>query len=356
MQRRTLFTAAIGATLLASAGAPAFAADAEPITLRVSNWGGKATQVFIKYAATIYTNKTGNKVQFIDGNSSDHVAKLVAARGRNVPYDVVLLDSDVRANAIKAGVLQKPDFARIPNAKHVYDELKNKDGYGPDFDFVSLALVYNAEKFKQAGIPAPTSWKDLWDPRLAGRVSIPVLDNGAGRAFAIQTARLLGGDESDLTKSVAEIARIKARSYFNTSQDLENQLKAGEVWAAPWADGRAYAIGDQVRTLKAVRPKEGSVSYNSTIDIVAGTPHAEAAHQFINETLGPLLQLGLAIDFYYGPTNRLLAPVIAADAELSGKIIYTIEQVKQLYLPDWNRYWPAHERAVDQWNRVITAR
>lgn len=355
MKLTHLFAPWAAAALLLGATA-GHAADPEPITLRVSSWGGKSTQVFAKYAAAIYTNKTGNKVQFIDGNSSDHLAKLVAARGRNVPYDVVLLDIDVRANAIKAGVLQKPDFSKIPNAKYVYDELKNKQGYGPDFDFVSLALVYNAEKFKQAGIPAPTSWKDLWDPRLAGRVAIPVLDNANGRAFAIQTSRLLGRNESDLNPAIQEIAKIKARNYYTTSQELEAQLKAGDVWVAPWADGRVYSLADQVRTLKGVRPKEGSVSYNSTVDIVAGTPHAEAAHQFVNEVLGPLLQFGLAIDFYYGPTNRLLAPIIAADTELSGKIIYTVEQVKQLYQPDWQVYWPAHERAVDQWNRVITAR
>ena len=356
MKFTTLLAPLAAAALLLMAPASQAADDPEPITLRVSGWGGKSTQMFVKYAAAIFTNKTGHKVQFIDGASSDHVAKLVAARGRNVPYDVVLLDGDTRASAIAAGVLQKLDYDKAPNAKLVYDELKPKNGYGPDIAFVSAAIVINAEKLRQAGIPEPTSWQDLWDPRLAGRVAIPELANGAGRAFAIQTARRLGGDESDLTKAVQEIAKIKARNYYTTSQELEALLKSGEVWAAPMADGRVYSIVDQVRGLKGVRPKEGTVSYNATVDVVAGTPHLLAAHQFINEVYGPLLQLGNAIDFYYGPTNRLLTPVIAADPELASKLIYTLEQLRTLYHPDWNKYWPAHEGALDQWNRLITKR
>jgi len=328
----------------------------EDVVLRVSSWGGKSTQTQIKYAGDIFTNKTGVKVQFIDGASIDHVAKLVAARGRNVPYDVVLLDGDVRAQAIQAGVLEKFDYDKVPNAKLAFDEAKGTEGYSPDFDFVSAIFVYNAEKYQQAGIPAPASWKDLWDKRLTGHVALPDLANGAGRALLIQTSRLLGGDESDLGKAVDEIARVDARSYWSTSQQAEQLIKSGDIWLTVIADGRAYALQDAYPPARAVRPKEGSIAFASTADIVKGTPHPELAAQFLNEIYGALYQLGNAVDFYYGPTNRLLTPIIDADKPLAAKLIYTTEQAKTLYHPDWNKYWAAHERAQDLWNRTITSR
>lgn len=346
------------ATVLTLAGAIAAAQPAPDggIVLRVSSWGGKSTQTQIKYAGDIFTNKTGVKVQFIDGASIDHLAKLVAARGRNVPYDVVLLDGDVRAQAIQAGVLEKFDYDKVPNARLAFDEAKGVDGYSPDFDFVSAIFVYNADKYQEAGIPAPVSWKDLWDKRLAGHVALPDLANGAGRALLIQTSRLLGGDESDLSKAVEEVARVGARSYWSTSQQAEQLIKSGDIWLTVIADGRAYSLQDVYKPARAVRPKEGSIAYASTADIVKGTPHPELAAQFLNEIYGPLYQLGNAVDFNYGPTNRLLTPVIDADKSLAAKLIYTSEQAKTLYHPNWDKYWAAHERAQDLWNRTITSR
>lgn len=328
----------------------------EDTVLRVSSWGGKSTQVQIKYLGDIFTNKTGVKVQFIDGASIDHVSKLISARGRNVPYDVVLLDGDVRAKAAQAGVLEKFPVDEVPNVRNVYEELSDPDGYAPGYVFVTALLVYNADKFAEAGIPAPTSWKDLWDPRLKGRVALPDLQNGAGRALLIQTSRLLGGDESNLDKAVEEVAKIDARAYWSTSQQGEQLFKSGDIWLTVFADGRGYALADIYKPATPVRPKEGSIAYLPTADLVKGTPHRELAVKFLNEVYGALFPLGNAVDFYYGPTNKLLQPVIAADAELAPKVIYTVEQVKQLYHPNWEKYWAAHDKAQDLWNRQITSR
>ena len=89
---------------------------------------------------------------------------------------------------------------------------------------------------------------------------------------------------------------------------------------------------------------------------MTGSPHPEAALQFINEIYAPLTQLGNAVDFFYGSTNRLLTPIIEADPELAKKLIYTVDQAKTLYKPDWNTYWDNHDRAIDLWNRTVTSR
>src|SRR6185437_6219863 len=105
------------------------------------------------------------------GNPSDQFAKMLAARGREPPFDVVLLDDAVQTAAIKAGVLAKLDPAQVPNLKHLYSVSLNKDGYGPHAILFSVGIVYRKDKLKEAGIPEPTSWEDLWDPRLAGHIS-----------------------------------------------------------------------------------------------------------------------------------------------------------------------------------------
>src|SRR5262245_40368119 len=91
-------------------------------TLRIANYGGSFTAAQRKYTADLYTKRTGVGVQYIDANPMDHLSKMIASRGRELPYDVVYLDDDVQVQAIKAGVLQKLDKSQVPNLKFIYDE------------------------------------------------------------------------------------------------------------------------------------------------------------------------------------------------------------------------------------------
>src|SRR5690606_34539165 len=157
-------------TVLALAVLPAVSAQAQEKVLRVANYGGSFTAAQKKYAGDLFTRRTGITVQYIDANPVDHVAKMIASKGREAPYDVVYLDIDVQSNAIKAGVLDKIDAAQVPNMDKLYDKAKNAGGYGPGIMFYSIGIAYNVEKFKEAGIPEPTAWEDLWDERIKGRV------------------------------------------------------------------------------------------------------------------------------------------------------------------------------------------
>jgi len=335
---------------------PAPMASSQEITLRVANYGGAFTASQRKYAADLFTQRTGVRIQFIDGNPADHLAKMIAARGREAPYDVVYLDDDVQARAIQAGVLQRLDPSLVPNLAHLYDEAKNPEGYGPGMLFYSVGLAFNVERLREAGIPEPKSWADLWDPRLAGRVAVPDLSTIMGRNFLVAAARLNGGDERSLERGIEKIASLRAHSYYTSSATLTTQFQSGDVWAAPWINGRAWGMIDRGAPMRFVIPTEGGFGNMTTIDVAAGTRHAREAHAFINFVLDPLPQLGQAYEIPYGPTNRTLAPVLAAYPELSKKFPASPEDLKQLILVDWKIYNSNHEQAVQLWNRNVIRR
>jgi putative spermidine/putrescine transport system substrate-binding protein len=329
---------------------------AQEVTLRVGNYGGSFTATQKKYAADIFTQRTGIKIQFIDGNPTDHLAKMLASKGREAPYDVVYLDDDVQAKAAEAGVLAKLDPAQVPNLKHLYDEAKNKSGYGPGILFFSIGIAYNVEKLKQAGITDVTSWNDLWNPKLAGRVAVPDLSTIMGRNFLVASARLNGGSEKDVMKGISKISELKAHSYYTSSATLATLFQSGDVWAAPWINGRAWGMIDKGAPMKFVLPKEGGYGNMTTIDVVAGTKLSKEAQAYVDFVLDPLPQLGQANDVPYGPTNKTLAPVLAAYPELSKKFPASPADLKKLYLVDWATYNKAHDGAVEAWNRTVIKR
>jgi len=328
-------------------------AERSDITLRVGNFGGVFTAAQKKYVGDLFTQRTGIKIEYIDANPVDHVAKLVASRGREVPYDVVYLDEIAQVQAIAAGVIDKIDPALVPNLKFLYPEALHKDGYAPAFMFYSMGIAYNYEKLKAAGIPEITSWADLWNPKLAGRVAVPDLTIVQGRNFAIAAARLDGGDERSLEKGIDKLATLKAHSYPASSATIETLFRSGDIWVAPWLNGRAWGMIDKGFPLRYVIPKEGGFAGWGSTDLVRGTKYPKEAQAYINLVLDPLAQLGQANEIPYGPTNKLLVPVLAAYPELSKKFPSSADDISKLMRPDWAYFNDNYRKSLDLWNRKV---
>ena len=325
------------------------------VTIKVGSYGGAFDALQTKYAVSLFTARTGVKVEFVDANADDHLAKLIASKGREPPIDVVYLDDSVQVKAIAAGVLSKIAEGEVPNLKYVYDEAKNPDGYGPAMDFYSCGFIYNVEKFKEAAIPVPTSWADLWNPVLAGHVGIPTLNTTMGQCFLAAAERLAGGDESTPEKGIAKIAEIKAQSYPGSSSTITALLTSGSAWVVPWLNGRSWDLIDKGLPFAYVLPKEDAYRGVTDIDVVAGTKHRAEALAYVNEILGPLFQLGMVNEFPYGPTNKMLVPILAAYPKVAKKFPASPEDLNRLKSINWPIFNKMIPKAVDLWNRQVTS-
>lgn len=323
------------------------------ITLKVASFAGPFGEALQKYAFDLFTMRTGIKVEVIYGNPADHLAKMIASRGREAPFDVVCMDDDVTAAAKDAGVLGKLDPSIVTNMKHLYAEGKDKDNMYATMFYYSVGIAYHKEKLKAAGIPEPKSWNDLWDPRLAGRVSVPDIINIQGRDFVIQMARLNGGDEATPEKGIDKIAQIKAHSYYTASSTLWAQLESGDVWMVPWNNMRTAAMADRRLPIGFVLPKEGGVGNTDTVALAAGSRHPKEAQMLINFILDPFAQMGMSKLLPTGPSNMLLEAVVRADEDLTRKAPATPEAHKALYLPNWAVFNKNLKKATDYWNRKI---
>ena len=347
------FLVALG--LISILAGPAHAQDRGDVTLRVASYGGAFTAAQRKYVGEIFTQKTGIKVQYIDGSSSEEVAKLMASKGREPPFDVMYMVKDERDAALGLGLLARLDPSIVTNLKYLYDEAKNPDGYGPGIAFYSVGIAYNYKKFEAAGIPAPTSWRDLWNPKLAGRVGIPHPQLSYGREFLLAVTKLLvGGDESTPEKGVDYISQIKAYSYYTSSAPLTAAFGSGDVWAAPMINAQTWRLIDMGQPLRYVIPQEGGVGNLDTIDLVAGSPHPKEAQLYINMTLSPLAQLGNATDNPLGPSNKLLVPILEQYPEQAQRFPSSPADLKKLYMPDWLKFLPHRDDVIDYWNRKMS--
>ncbi len=355
-RRRVLKGAAIASALGSVLDPAARARETPSFTLRVASYGGAFTLSQRRYVGDIFTQTTGIKVEYIDGSTSDQIAKLVAAGRREPPYDVIYMVRDERDSALGLNIFGKVDPKIVTNLQYLYDDAKSPDGYGPGIAFYSVGITYNTEKFQQAGIPAPTSWQDLWNPKLAGRVGIATPSLSYGREFIVAATRLQGGDESTPEKGIDYISQIKAYSYFAASAPLAAAFTAGDVWAAPWINAQSWRLIDMGVPLGYVIPSEGGIGGMDMIDMIVNTPHQQAAQLYINMALGPLAQLGNATDNPLGPSNTLLAPILKDYPQMSKRFPASPDDLKKLYLIDWLKFMPHRDQVIDDWNRKMAGK
>jgi len=92
------------------------------------------------------------------------------------------------------------------------------------------------------------------------------------------------------------------------------------------------------------------------MDVTAGTKHRAEALAFMNEIIGPLSQLGMVIEFNYGPTTNLLAPILANYPDLAKKLPASPADLKALNPINWEIFNAKLPKAVQLWDRQVISK
>ncbi len=351
----------VAALLMAAVAWPLSAVHAakefEGQTLRVAMWGGGWNRGLNEFVGKPFMERTGAKVEYVIGNPREHLAKLIAARGQEPPFDVIQVDDSVKEQLLRLDLVQKLDLARIPNAKHVVPAIVGHPELGPTFMIIPIGIAYNTEKFKAAGIPAPTTWDVLWDPRVAGKVAIPDLNVVMGVHTLMAAAQRAGKSPYDYEAGIAELKKIKLNSIYSSPVEVGTQVTAGNVWVLPWSEGRANELRFRNFPVKYVNAitggKKGSMDIDS-IHVVRGSKHKALGETYIDMTLDAQAQVKFAKAEGWTPAVTPALELLKADPVYRERLAILDEKgVEQAFRPDWkilNKNW---SDIVSKWNRAL---
>lgn len=231
--------------------------------------------------------------------------------------------------------------ADVPRYKDVYDQYISE--YGPGMVLWCYGLAYNTEMVK----PAPTSWKALWDPAVAGKVAL----NEALFEQAIEMANLAYRGKpypiDDETFRHLDDLRPNLVSLWTNGADAEQLFRSGEIVMSPFWNGRVTTLKKEGLPLEFVVPDEGFFVRHSTYAIPKNTRNLEMALAWLDFVLGEKPQRAM-VEFGYGTPNKTLT--------------YTPEQAKAVVIADKTVVEKAvpedFERIVDdgpQWKAMWTA-
>src|SRR5262245_42042143 len=187
--------ALLAAPAIPGAVARALAAADLQGALRFGTWGGSWRDTVEKLVG-VPLRERGVELEYVLGNPSNNLARLIAARGREVPIDCLEDDPATYAQFMQGKFLQKIDQGAIPNAKLLPDF--GKSDYYRRTVGLEFGIVYNKDKFRELGIAPPATFMDLANPKLSGHVSFPDSGNQDHPYPVVGLAYEAGGDESSL--------------------------------------------------------------------------------------------------------------------------------------------------------------
>ena len=307
------------------------------VTLKVGTFGGSWKDA-IESQVSRKVEALGMKVEYVVGNPAENFSKVIAARGRATPIDVMELGPAEQVAMSKNGFLQAIPRALVPNAAKLPSQIVQADAIA--HLMIQNGIVYRADIFAAEKIPVPQGYADLANPKLTGRVAFPDVTNTQHWTAVAALAHQNGGDERSHEKGFAKVLEIKPLYYFSAASELAQKFGLNDVIAAPWHAGWAVRLERAGQKVGFVHPRVGNrvgaVEYNY-LGIVNGSKNQEAAAAFINAFLDSSAQTEFAKLTGSTPTNREARAQAANDPTLRKFMLLTDQELDTAFIADWSK-------------------
>ena len=293
-----------------------------------ADWGGMLRMVQQRLTVTVPPD---NK------NSGQSLAALIAERAAPVA-DFVYLGGQVGPQAKAAGVLapyKAAGFERIP------DTLKDPDGNWFTIHSGTLGLLVNTQALR--GVPVPTRWQDLLEPRYRGMVGyLDPTSAAVGQVGVIAVNLALGGTYQNLDPAIAYFKRLQANQPIVPKQTAYARVLSGEIPILFDYDFNAYrAQHTDGAPVRFVIPQEGTRILPYVVGLVRNGPNPEQGKR--------VLDFLLSVEGQRHWANAFLRPVFAEAMSA---------EAKARFLPDadYARAQPLDVNALADAARAIAER
>lgn len=365
MQNRVCVAAATVA-MLAAAGPVAAAED----VLNVYNWSDYIHEDTVPE----FEKEFGLEVNYDVYDSNEVLeGKLMAG---NTGFDVVYPSGGFFAQQIKAGIYQKLDKSKIPNLKHLDEEILERvakfdpgNKYGVPYMWGTTGIGYNVDMVKKHidGEIPENSWDLIFDPKYAKQLQdcgITMLD-APTEAFPIMKNYLgidpESEDPADLKKAKKALREIRPYiKYYHSSQYI-NDLANGDICVAQGWSGDVYIARDRGAAkaepvdINYTIPKEGTLIWFDIMAIPKDAPHPDAAHTWINFNNRPEVAAQNVNYVWYATANESALPMVK-DEIRNNESIFPPEEVKTNLFPDLTNSPRFQRRRTRAWTEVKTGR
>jgi len=321
----------------------------------VGTFGGTFVEAIKSTIEPKFRAMTGASVEYVPGGPRDHIGKMAAAGGRNVPFDVVDLPADSQQECIRQGLFEPVQASELSNASKLQAQAWINKGYAPAREWIVSGVLYIEERLSASGIK-PTGFEIMQDPKLAGHVALPDITNPVAPAFLGGLAKHLSGDEANIDAALQFLQKVKDPIFYPNFATLQTRFNSGEIWVVPGNLAYLTRLKAPGATVAFMRPGIGdrrAIGYAEGADIVRGTSRRKLGVAWIDAGLDTEVQIAMARLAGYSPTNAQAAAALGKDPQFASRFLTTNEDIAAMYIPDWAKINVAYPTWVQHWNRAM---
>ncbi len=339
-----LLTGLISSTALVGCNKSGDAASNKKLV--ISTWGLNE-DVLKETVFEPFAKEHGVEIVLEVGNNSERLTKMKNNPNSNI--DITYLAESFAEQGIEAGIFEKIDYSKIPNAKNINEKAKStvERGYGPAYTLNSIGIVVDPS----AGIEI-NSWEDLWKPELKNKIAIPDITTTNGPAIVDIAATKAGvdikSDKGEAAFKELEALKPNVVKTYSKSSDLANMFSSGEIVAAVASDFAYDTIAKAKPGVRNIVPGSGTYLNFKTININKNSKNKELAYEFINYALSPEVQEKTAKALKEAPVNT----EVKLTQEDSKNLTYgaVVDNAKII---DFKFVNPLMEQWINTWNRIM---
>jgi putative spermidine/putrescine transport system substrate-binding protein len=336
LSRRAALRGTVGLAGATALGAPALAQDNKKLVL--GTWGGDYSKLLAKNVEGPHLIAKGWEVVKDEAQAPPRKAKVQAEKPlRRGTTDIQALSAGDMYDMEQAGVLEKLDYSKIPNAANLLPEMKYPWGVGHIYS--GKVILYNP---KLVTTP-PTSFADTLDPKHGNKLGIIDIQY----QYTLTAAALAsGGSMTNFEPGKARLieCRKAGARIYPTNEALAQGLKNEEIGICIMWKARAVQWQNAGISVQTVAAKEGVPLFISGFCVPKNAPNKAGGYAYLNAMLEPSAQEGFAVDMGYNPTVKNAK--VAADVQT--RIGFTEEEVKRLKDLDYG-YLSSNDTALKEW-------
>ena len=325
----------------AAAGLPLIGRDralAQQARVVVGTWGGDYARLLTKNIEDPILKPKGVEVAQDQAADGPRRAKMVAER--RLPRGTVDIQGFSSSNMYEmqeAGVLEQLDYSKLPNAVNLVPSMKYPYGIGQIYS--GKVVVYNPKMIT----PAPTSFKDAFDPKHGNKIGIIDIQY---QYVMLAAALAAGGTVSNFEpgKELLMAAKKAGARVYPTNEAFAQALKTEEIGIGIMWKARAVQWQNAGISVESAAPVEGIPLYISGFSIAKNAPNKDTAYAYMNAMMEVPAQEAFAVDMGYNPTvtNAKVAP------DLQKRIGFTADEQKRLIDLDYG-YIAKNDQAMKEW-------
>lgn len=300
--------------------------------VNVYNWGEYIDESIF----ADFEKETGVKVNYNTFSSNETMYSVLKTGGSE--YDVIIPSDYMISRLISENMLEKLDFANIPNNSLIDDQYKKLE-YDPTGEY-SVAymsgvtgIIYNAAMITDT----ITSWDALFDARYTGQIlmfdnprdalGIALMDLG----YSVNTT-----NAAELNKAYERLAGQKPLVQAYVMDQIFDKLESGEAAIGPYYAGDFLTMQENNPDLQFVVPDEGANRFVDAMCIPKGAQNKKNAELFINFMCSTDVAMKNTDFIWYTTANKEAAAEYAATLdEETAAVMFPSEDIlsmSQIYI------------------------